>query len=65
MNSSVNASCEVPIIEAKNLYMEYGSNVILEKINVKDVIIDYISPVIGVHSGPGTMAAFYFSKHRI
>lgn len=35
MNSSVNASCEVPIIEAKNLYMEYGSNVILEKINVK------------------------------
>ena len=35
MNSSVNTSCEVPIIEAKNLYMEYGSNVILEKINVK------------------------------
>ena len=44
---------------------EYIKRKVLEKINLKDVIIDYISPVIGVHSGPGTIAAFYFSKHRI
>ncbi len=44
---------------------EYIKRKLLEKITVKDVIIDYISPVIGIHSGPGTMAVFYFSKHRI
>lgn len=44
---------------------EYIKRKLLEKITVRDVIIDYIAPVIGVHSGPGTMAVFYFSKHRI
>lgn len=36
-----------------------------KRIQVKDIFIDYISPVIGIHSGPGTLAIFYFSKHRI
>lgn len=44
---------------------EYVKNKILEQIKVKDIFIDYISPVIGVHSGPGTLAVFFFSKHRI
>lgn len=35
-----------------------------EKYGVKDVIISYVGPVIGSHSGPGTMAVFFLGKHR-
>lgn len=35
MTNSTQKKNEVPILEAKNLWMEYGDNVILEKINVK------------------------------
>lgn len=42
----------------------YVKNLILEKITVKDVIINHIGPVIGSHSGPGTVALFYFGKKR-
>lgn len=44
---------------------EYVKEQISKKIKVKDFFIGYISPIIGVHSGPGTIAVFYFSKHRI
>lgn len=44
---------------------EYVKNQISKRIKVKDFFIGYISPIIGVHSGPGTIAVFYFSKHRI
>lgn len=44
---------------------EYVKDELNKRIQVKDIFIDYISPVIGIHSGPGTLAIFYFSKHRI
>ena len=31
---------------------------------VKDIIINYIGPVIGSHSGPGTLAVFFLGKKR-
>ena len=31
---------------------------------VKPITIDYIGPVIGAHSGPGTVALFFFGTHR-
>lgn len=31
---------------------------------VQDIIISYVGPVIGAHSGPGTLALFYLAKHR-
>lgn len=31
---------------------------------VKDVLINYIGPVIGTHSGPGTMALFFLATER-
>ena len=37
---------------------------ILKKIKVKDVIINFIGPVIGTHGGPGTLALFFMGKHR-
>jgi fatty acid-binding protein DegV len=31
---------------------------------VKEIVINYIGPVIGAHSGPGTIALFFLAKHR-
>ena len=31
---------------------------------VKDIIINYVGPVIGAHSGPGTVALFFLGRHR-
>ena len=31
---------------------------------VKDVVINYVDPVIGAHSGPGTLALFFLATER-
>ncbi len=38
--------------------------IILEKINLKEVIINFIGPVVGVYGGPGALAAFFVGKPR-
>ncbi len=40
------------------------SKLIKDRINVKGFVFNYIDPVIGTHSGPGTLAVFYFGKNR-
>ena len=35
-----------------------------ETMNVREVVISYIGPVIGAHSGPDTMALFFLGKER-
>ena len=30
----------------------------------KDVVIGYVGPVIGSHSGPGTLALFFLGSQR-
>lgn len=35
-----------------------------EKLGVKKVYTNYIGPVIGAHSGPGTVALFFMAEHR-
>lgn len=35
-----------------------------DRLGVKDVYINYVGPVIGAHSGPGTLALFYVGKER-
>jgi len=42
----------------------YLKELILEHCQVKDVIINFVGPVIGSHSGPGTLALFFFGKER-
>ena len=42
----------------------YLANLVREKFGVKDVTINYVGPVIGAHSGPGTLAAFAVCTHR-
>ncbi|MEF9841363.1 MAG: DegV family protein [Raoultibacter sp.] len=43
---------------------EYVATLIREKIAIKDIMINYVDPVIGAHSGPGTIALFFFANHR-
>lgn len=43
---------------------EYVEKLVREKFNVQNVIINYIGPVIGSHSGPGTIALFFFGTER-
>ena len=34
------------------------------RFDVKNLVINYVGPVIGNHSGPGTVALFFLGKHR-
>ncbi|MBN2268448.1 MAG: DegV family protein, partial [Acholeplasmataceae bacterium] len=43
--------------------MEVGRK-IKEKYGVKDVIYNHVGPVIGAHSGPGTIAIFFVGQKR-
>lgn len=43
---------------------EYLANKVREVANVKDIMIQMLDPVIGAHSGPGTLALFYLGKER-
>ncbi|MBK5243686.1 MAG: DegV family protein [Eubacteriaceae bacterium] len=43
---------------------QYLEKLVREKLNVKDVIINYVDPVIGAHSGPGTIALFFLGTKR-
>lgn len=42
----------------------YVKNEILKQVKVKDVIVNFIGPVVGSHSGLGTLAIFYMGKDR-
>ena len=43
---------------------EYLSNLIKEKFNIKEVVINYIGPVIGSHTGQGALALFFLGTER-
>ncbi len=40
------------------------ADMLRKEFGVKDVIINHVGPVIGAHSGPGTLALFYLGKQR-
>ena len=43
---------------------EYVAQEVKERFGVKEVVINYVDPVIGAHSGPGTMALFFLADQR-
>ena len=43
---------------------QYLADGIKAKLGLEDLEINYVDPVIGVHSGPGTIALFYYGKTR-
>ncbi len=40
------------------------ADAIKEKYQPKDIIINYVGPVIGSHSGPDTLALFFMADKR-
>jgi len=40
------------------------AQMVKDRFGVKDVYINYVGPVIGAHSGPGTLALFYMGVER-
>lgn len=43
---------------------EYLASLVRERFGVKDIHIGYTGPVIGSHSGPGTLALFFLGRER-
>lgn len=43
---------------------EYLANRIRSELGIEQIEISYVGPVIGAHSGPGTLALFYLGKER-
>jgi DegV family protein with EDD domain len=43
---------------------EYLAEKIKSELGVKEVVISYVGPVIGAHSGPGTLALFFMATKR-
>lgn len=43
---------------------EYVGRLIQDRYHVPSVVIGYVGPVIGAHSGPGTIAVFFLGDHR-
>jgi DegV family protein with EDD domain len=43
---------------------EFVAGLMTERFLIKDYLIDYIGPVIGAHTGPGTVAAFILAGYR-
>lgn len=43
---------------------EYLANLVRERTGVQDIVINYVGPVIGAHSGPGTIALFFWGSER-
>lgn len=42
----------------------YVAEQVRTQIGVKEIRIQVLNPVIGAHSGPGTVALFYYGEHR-
>lgn len=43
---------------------EYVKNLITERFGITNFLMNYISPTIGTHSGPATVALFFMGKER-
>lgn len=43
---------------------KYLADKLKKQLNVKNVLINHVGPVIGTHSGPGTLAVFFIGNER-
>lgn len=43
---------------------EFVKSLIEQRFGIKDFLMNYVSPTIGAHSGPGTIALFFMGKER-
>ena len=59
--------------ETQTIFISHGDcleeaqllgQMIRDKLHVQNVVINYVGPVIGAHSGPGTLALFFLGTKR-
>ena len=59
--------------EGQTVYIGHGdcyddakklADMITAEFGITDIVIDYVGPVIGAHSGPGTLALFFVANER-
>lgn len=64
--SAVNPQDQVVFISHGDCLAEAQSlaDMIKEQLGVKEVVLNYVGPVIGAHSGPGTIALFFLGNKR-
>ncbi len=64
--SAINPAEQIPFISHGDCFEDakFLADEIRKEFGVKDVIINYVGPVIGAHSGPGTLALFFIGKER-
>ena len=43
---------------------DFVADEVRRRFGVKEIYINYVGPVIGNHSGPGTLALFFLGSHR-
>jgi len=43
---------------------EYVATLVKEKFGEKEILINYVGPTVGAHSGPGTVALFFMGRPR-
>ncbi len=43
---------------------EYVASLVRERFGIENILINYVSPTIGAHSGPGTIALFFMGNPR-
>jgi DegV family protein with EDD domain len=43
---------------------DFVADEVKKRLGVKTVVTNYVGPVIGAHSGPGTIALFFLGTHR-
>lgn len=62
-----------PVVADQTIFITHGDcledaehlrDLIVERFGATDVRINFIDPVIGAHSGPGTLALFFLARHR-
>jgi hypothetical protein len=46
------------------LLAEYVASLVKERFGIQNILINYVSPTIGAHSGPGTVALFFMGDQR-
>ena len=61
-----NGSNDIVFISHGDCYedAEFVGNLVRDRFGIKDILIHYVSPTIGAHSGPGTVALFFMGNSR-
>ena len=63
----------LPDIKDQMIFISHGdcledaeavAQMVRERFGTQDIRINYVGPVIGAHSGPGTLALFYLGTQR-